>query len=205
MACGVLALQGDFAAHLKVLDRLGAAGAAVRTVADLAAVDALVIPGGESTTMLRLMRAEALFDATRDRIRAGMPVLGTCAGMVLLARDVRPAQPTLGLLDVVVQRNAYGRQPASAVVPLRVDGALPGPRTMDGVFIRAPRIVSVEDGVQPLAWRGEDPVLVRQGNVVASTFHPELTDDTRAHGLLLDAVGAPCATSGVAATDSSRP
>lgn len=185
MACGVLALQGDFAAHLNILDRLNVPARPVRTRADLRGVGALVIPGGESTTMLHLMRREGLLEPLRKRILEGTPTLGTCAGVVLLAREVRPSQPTLGVLNVFVQRNAYGRQPASAVVSLEADRELGSPQTMDGVFIRAPRIVSLGAGVRPLAWRGDDPVLVRQGAIVAATYHPELSDDTRAHELLI--------------------
>ena len=189
MRCGVLALQGDFAAHAAMLERLGAVAVEVRTVAGLDGVEALVLPGGESTTMLRLMDGEGLLDAVGERIDAGMPVLATCAGVVLLAREITPAQPSLARLDVAVRRNAYGRQVASTVVALRLDPALGEPGSMDGVFIRAPRIERLGPDVQALAWRGDDPVLVRQGRLLAATFHPELTDDLRVHRLFLAMAG----------------
>ncbi len=193
MLPGVLALQGDFEAHLRALERAGAPGIPVRTRRELERVDALVIPGGESTTMLRLLHRDGLFPVLADRAARGLPILGTCAGVVLLARRVRPEQESLGLLDVAVVRNAYGRQVASAVVPLRVSGSVGGPGTMEGVFIRAPRIVEVGPGVEILAWRGDDPVLVRSGRVVAATFHPELTGDLRVHRLFLALAERPAA------------
>lgn len=183
MPVGVLALQGDFEAHILSLRRLGIDAAPVRTVEELAAVDALVLPGGESTTMLKLGVEEGLLEPLRSTIAAGRPVLATCAGVVLLAADVEPRQRSLGLLDVAVLRNAYGRQIASAVVPLRVAPVLGEPPAMEGVFIRAPRITRTGAGVEALAWRDEDPVLVRQGAILAATFHPELTDDLRVHRL----------------------
>ncbi len=187
MRCGVLALQGDFEAHGRMLQALGQSWEPVRTARELEAVDALVVPGGESTTMLRLMEAEALGESLRARARGGLPILATCAGIILLARKVFPPQPALGLLDVTVRRNAYGRQVASAVVPLRVAPELGDPPTMEGVFIRAPRIEGLGEGVRALAWRDEDPVLVRQGRIVAATFHPELTADSRVHRMFLEA------------------
>ncbi len=193
MLPGVLALQGDFEAHLRALERAGAPGIPVRTRRELERVDALVIPGGESTTMLRLLHRDGLFPILADRAARGLPILGTCAGVVLLARRVRPEQESLGLLDVAVVRNAYGRQVASAVVPLRVSGSVGGPGTMEGVFIRAPRIVEVGSGVEILAWRDDDPVLVRSGRVVAATFHPELTGDLRVHHLFLALAERPAA------------
>ena len=189
MRFGVLALQGDFEAHARRLEALGRPAEPVRTPAELEAVDALVIPGGESTTMLRLMETDGLDRPLRQRILDGMPVLATCAGVILLARRVRPEQRSLGVLDVAVRRNAYGRQVFSAVVPLRLAQELGQPPTMEGVFIRAPRIEALGDGVKALAWRGEDPVLVQQGRIVAATFHPELSSDTRVHGIFLEAAG----------------
>ena len=186
MRCGVLALQGDFEAHAAALGRLGVETVPVRTVAEAAAVDAIVLPGGESTTMLRLMAAEGLDTELAGRLAAGMPALATCAGTILLARDVVPAQPSLGVLDVTVRRNAYGRQIASTVVPLRTAPALGG-EPLEGVFIRAPRIERLGPGVEPLAWRDDDPVLVRSGRIVAATFHPELGGDLRVHRLFLEA------------------
>ena len=189
MPVGVLALQGDFEAHARALERAGVPAVPVRTVPELETVDGLVIPGGESTTMLNLLHRDGLHGTLARRLAGGLPVLGTCAGIVLLAREVTPPQESLGLLDVAVVRNAYGRQVASAVVPLRLDPSLGDPPTMEGVFIRAPRIVRVAGDVEVLAWRGEDPVLVRSGNVIAATFHPELTDDLRVHRLFLERIG----------------
>lgn len=175
----VLALQGDFAAHAAALAGCGLAAMEVRSAALLRddPPAALVLPGGESTTMLRLMEGSRLAEAIVALIRTGVPVLATCAGVILLARAVRnPAQPSLGLLDVTVERNGYGRQLASVVVPVR---AVPGhgleADCLEAVFIRAPRIVEVGAGVEVLARRDGDPVLVRQGNILAATFHPELS------------------------------
>lgn len=194
MRVGVLALQGDFAAHGAVLDRLGIRSAPVRTAAELAAVDAVVLPGGESTTMLRLLAAGGMAERLRDRIAGGLPVLATCAGVILLARRVSPPQESLRLLDVEVVRNAYGRQIASAVVPVTVTAGLPGPRTLEGVFIRAPRIVAAGPNVEILARRDGDPVLVRQGNLLGATFHPELSADDRVHQLFAASLAAVRAT-----------
>jgi len=189
MPVGVLALQGDFEAHARALERAGGRAVGVRTPAELETVDALVIPGGESTTMLNLLHRDGLFGMLARRVREGLPLLGTCAGIVLLAREVVPHQESLGVLDLRVLRNAYGRQVASCVVPLRLAPALGEPPTMEGVFIRAPRIESVGPGVEVLGWRDGDPVLVRSGPVIAATCHPELTEDLRLHRLLLDAAG----------------
>jgi len=188
MPVGVLALQGDFEAHQETLARLGVQALPVRTAAELEKVDALVLPGGESTTMLKLAADWGLFEPLRRRLTAGMPVLATCAGVVFLAAQIDPPQPSLSVLDVSVLRNAYGRQIASAVVPLRVAPVLGEPATMEGVFIRAPRITRAGAGVEVLAWRDEDAVLVRQGPIVAATFHPELTDDLRVHRLFSQSI-----------------
>jgi 5'-phosphate synthase pdxT subunit len=189
MRIGVLALQGDFEAHAAALGRLGVEAVAVRTAAALDGVEGLVLPGGESTTMLRLMEVEGLDAAIATRVRSGTPVLATCAGVVLLAREVEPVQPSLGLLDVSVRRNAYGRQVASAVVPVRLAPAVGEPPEMEGVFIRAPRITRTGPGVEVLGWRDDDPVLVREGRILAATYHPELTPDLRVHRLLLGWAG----------------
>jgi 5'-phosphate synthase pdxT subunit len=183
---GVLALQGDWAAHIHFLAELGARGVALRRADELATVDALVLPGGESTAMLKLMESQGLAADIEQLVASGMPVLATCAGVILLARKVVPEQPCLGLLEVEVERNAYGRQLASAVVELRLAAALGEPPTMEGVFIRAPKIVACGERVEQLAWRGEDPVLVRQGQLLAATFHPELARDLRIHRLFLE-------------------
>ncbi len=174
---GVLALQGDYEAHRAALAARGVASVEVRTAADLDGVAGLVLPGGESTTMLKLMDGTGLGERLAAMIAGGVPALATCAGVILLAREVaHPPQRSLALLDVGVERNAYGRQIDSAVVPLEVadEGAL-GAATLEGVFIRAPRVVRVGAGVDVLARRGGDPVLLRQGKVLAATFHPELT------------------------------
>ncbi len=174
---GVLALQGDFEAHAKALEAHGVAAVEVRAEGDLDGVRGLVLPGGESTTMLKLMEGGALAGRLAELIRGGLPVLATCAGVILLAREVRhPAQRSLGLLDVVVDRNAYGRQIDSTVVELSVcDRAAVGSETLEGVFIRAPRVTEVGASVRVLARRGTDPVLLKQGRLLAATFHPELS------------------------------
>ena len=185
MRCGVLALQGDWAAHGEVLARLADEVVEVRSARDLESVDALVIPGGESTTMLRLMRPEGLAAQIGQRVASGMPVLGTCAGLILLARRIEPTQPSLGVLDVDVMRNAYGRQVHSSVAVVELHPDVGQPREMDGVFIRAPKITRVGDGVEVLGRCDGEPVIVRQGRIVASTFHPELARDDRLHRLAL--------------------
>ena len=200
---GVLALQGDVREHLSAVAACGAVRAVpVRRASELDAVDALVVPGGESTTMSRLLQTFELLHPLRARIAAGMPTYGSCAGMILLARDVldgRPDQQQLGGLDVVVRRNAFGRQVDSFEADLRVEGLAGGP--VRAVFIRAPWVESVAPGVQVLATvprltlAGADAgaaagrvVAVRQGAVIATAFHPELTGDTRIHGLFCDLV-----------------
>ena len=178
---GVLELQGDWQAHRSVLCEMGADVRPVRTASDLDAVDALVIPGGESSAILRLMEPENLASRLRDRITAGMAVLATCAGVILLAETVEPQQTSLGVLSVGLIRNAYGRQVHSAIDRIDLDPALGEPAHMEGVFIRAPRINRVDAGVEVLGWWREDAVLVRQGNIIGATFHPELTSDRRVH------------------------
>jgi 5'-phosphate synthase pdxT subunit len=177
---GVLALQGDFALHARALERAGAEVRVLRRVDELAGVEALVLPGGESTALLRLMVHEEWLDALRDFHGRGGALLGTCAGAILLAREVHPAQPSLGLLDASIARNAYGRQVDSFEGPLSGE-----PAGMTGVFIRAPRFLSLGPRVEVLATSGGEPVLVREGRVLAATFHPELTPDARVHGLLI--------------------
>lgn len=180
---GVLALQGDFGAHARVLRGLGADAPEVRRTSQLEGLDALVLPGGETTTLLNLMRDEAWFDALRKFHAEGGAILGTCAGAILLAREVRsPAQPSLGLLDAVVERNGYGRQVDSFEERLAAP-ALGG--AIDAVFIRAPRFLETGPEVEILARREDEPVIVRQGRIVALTFHPELTADPRLHRYFL--------------------
>jgi len=176
---GVLALQGDFDAHRRRLAQLGAEAFLVRDARELDGADALVIPGGESTAILELLGDGGL-DALR-RFAAERPVFGTCAGAILLARDLDNApQPTLGALDIRVRRNGYGRQLDSSIRRGTFQGT-----PMEMVFIRAPKIVAVGNGVEVLAKEGDDVVAVRQGHVVAATFHPELTDDVRMHAMFL--------------------
>jgi 5'-phosphate synthase pdxT subunit len=177
---GILALQGGFEAHAKVLDRLGVDAREVRTAAGLAGLDALIIPGGESTVMTLGIEREGLADPLRELARSGTPVLGTCAGMILLDRD------HLGLLDVRTERNAFGRQSRSFEADLDVAG-IPG-EALHAVFIRAPWVVDHAEDVEVLARIDGHPVAVRQGNLVAVAFHPELAGETRLHELLLSQI-----------------
>jgi 5'-phosphate synthase pdxT subunit len=186
---GVLALQGDFREHLAVVERLGHEGIEVRTEDELESIEALIIPGGESTTIGRLATIYGLIGPLQRQIEAGIPVLGTCAGMIFLATATTgPDQPQLGVLDAVVERNAFGRQQDSFEAEIDVEG-LDAP--LEAVFIRAPWIEKVGGSVDVLATvadpvSGRDrPVVVRQGNIVATSFHPELTADDRIHRLFL--------------------
>jgi 5'-phosphate synthase pdxT subunit len=177
LCVGVLALQGDYEAHGRMLAALGHEVRAVKTVEHLAGVQALVLPGGESTTMLKFLHGEGLMQPLRDAIASGMPVLGTCAGAILLANDVRnPAQDSLAVLDIAIERNGYGRQLESFVT--RLSGP-PGLDDLEAVFIRAPVIREVGEGVEVVVRHEGQPVLVRQGNVWAASFHPEMTSDAR--------------------------
>jgi len=185
---GVLALQGDFEAHGRALERLGAAPVFVRTPADLDGVAGLVIPGGESTTMLKLLRDENLLAPLAD-FGGRRGIFGTCAGAILLAAEVsHPGQESLGLMDIGVERNAYGRQIDSRVAHLTPEAAFAArthPGEMEAVFIRAPVIKRVGPQARVLARYQGDPVLVEQGRHLAATFHPELTPDSRVHELFL--------------------
>ena len=190
MKVGALALQGDFREHLEVVERLGHEGVEVRTAAELDTVEALIIPGGESTAIGRLARIYGLIDPIRRHGADGMPMFGTCAGLIFLASGTTGEdQPQLGLLDVIVERNAFGRQVDSFEADLRVVG-LDAP--MRAVFIRAPWIEKVGGSVDVLAsvedpgGGVEHPVVVRQGNVLAASFHPELTNDDRLHTMLIE-------------------
>ena len=183
MNIGIIAIQGDYEAHAAALDRLGAAHRFVRTPRDLASVEAVILPGGESTTHLKVMKEEGLFQALKDFAARGGAFFGTCAGAILLAREVHnPPQESLGLLDIAVLRNGYGRQLASDVhmgrTKLRDE-------PLEMVFIRAPIIESIGKGVEVLAEDAGHPVLVRSGRVMASTFHPELTGDALVHEYFL--------------------
>jgi 5'-phosphate synthase pdxT subunit len=177
---GVLALQGDFEAHAKILQRLGAVAREVRTPAQLDGLDALIIPGGESTVMTLGIEREGLGDPLRELARSGTPVLGTCAGMIMLDRA------HLGVLDIEARRNAFGRQLHSFEADLDVTGVTGGP--VHAVFIRAPWVADTGPQVEVLAAVDGHPVAVRQGNVIAVSFHPELTGEARLHELLLAAV-----------------
>ena len=179
---GVLALQGDFREHEGVLADLDAAPVEVRTPADLADVDALVIPGGESTTIGKLARAYGLVEPIRARAATGMPVFGTCAGMIVLAEHVIDGEPLLSLMDVTVRRNAYGRQVDSFEADITVDGI---EHPVRGVFIRAPWIEEVGAGVDVLAEHEGRPVVLRQGRLLAASFHPELVGETALHEAFL--------------------
>lgn len=184
---GVLAIQGDYAAHAEALAEAGAEPVEVRKPSQLVGLDGLVLPGGESTTMLKFLGKHHFFEALQEFCRT-KPVFGTCAGAILLAREVlSPAQRSLGVLDAAVERNAYGRQIDSAIVT--EETSLPG-GPLEMVFIRAPRIVSTGANVEVLAQREGFPVLVRQGRVMAATFHPELSRDRRVHRLFVEAVAA---------------
>ena len=178
---GVLALQGDFAAHAAAFRAAGIPAREVRRVSQLDGLSGLMIPGGESTTLLNLMRDEPWFEAVRDFHAGGGVVAGTCAGAILLSRDVRPRQPSLGLLDAVIERNAFGRQVDSFEAKVEAEPPI-GP--LDAVFIRAPRFRALFPDVEVLGRYEGEPVLVRQGRVVAATFHPELTGSRSLHAYL---------------------
>ena len=185
---GVLALQGAFVAHQRALEDAGAITRQVRQPADLAGIDALVIPGGESTTMSKLLSTSGLFDDIKALLSDGLPVLGTCAGMILLASEVldgRADQLSFGAIDISVQRNGYGRQVDSFETDLDVVGF---DHPFHAVFIRAPKVVSIGANVEVLAEYDGVPVVVRQGQVMVASFHPELTHDARLHARFLQEV-----------------
>jgi 5'-phosphate synthase pdxT subunit len=182
---GILALQGAYEAHAKTVRALGATPKLVRLPADLEGVDGLIMPGGESTTMLKFLERHNFFDTLKTFVQT-TPTFGTCAGAILLAKDVEnPAQKSLAAIDITVERNAYGRQIDSTILTAstKLEG---GPLEM--VFIRAPRITRTGPDVEILASRDEYPVLVRQGHLLAATFHPELSSDNRVHQLFLNLV-----------------
>jgi pyridoxal 5'-phosphate synthase pdxT subunit len=190
---GVLAVQGDVREHLYAVEQAGARGTIVRRPRELAEADALIIPGGESTTMDKLVRAFDLYDPLRDRLAAGMPAYGSCAGMIMLAdriADARPDQQTLGGLDITVRRNAFGRQVDSFEEDIHLTGL---EETVRAVFIRAPWVEEAGEAVEVLARVEEGPaagriVAVRQGSVLATSFHPEVSGDHRVHRLFVDIV-----------------
>jgi 5'-phosphate synthase pdxT subunit len=182
---GVLALQGAFEAHQHVLRDLGVESVQVRTLSDLESVDALVMPGGESTTMSHLLQTSGLFNSIDARLKQGMPVFGTCAGMILLAKGVldgRSDQRSFGAIDIDVKRNAYGRQIDSFETDISIDGMV---EDFHAVFIRAPQIARLGDDVTVLARHNQDVVLARQGSVMVASFHPELTSDSRIHSMFI--------------------
>jgi 5'-phosphate synthase pdxT subunit len=185
---GVLAMQGAFREHELVLAQAGTTAVAVRTSAQLEGLDAIVLPGGESTTMRKLLERSDLGARLRERLAGGLPALGTCAGLILLGNaEPDGAPPTFGLLDVDVERNAWGRQPAS----FEDEVVLAGGERVHGVFIRAPRITRVGAGVEvvgrlPAGTHDGEPVVVRQGNFMGCTFHPELVGETRLHELFIE-------------------
>jgi len=186
---GVLALQGDFEAHASAYRTLGVEVVEVRRVAGLQRIEGLVLPGGESSTLLKLMEDEPWFEALAEFHDAGNALFATCAGAILIARDVvGPTQRSVGLLGVTIQRNGYGRQIDSFEADLAVRGEEEAVRA---VFIRAPRILAVDKHVEVLARLEDEPVLVRQANVIAATFHPELTDDRRLHSRFLELAANP--------------
>jgi 5'-phosphate synthase pdxT subunit len=191
----VVAMQGDFEKHITMLAGLGADAYAARTPADVARADAVVLPGGESTAIGKLLARYGVDAAIREAAARGKPVYGTCAGLILLAREIaegtgeRGGQPTLGLLDVVVARNAFGRQLDSFETALDVPAL--GPDALQAVFIRAPSVAQAGADVEILASYEGKAVFVRQGRILGSAFHPELADDDRAHRLFLSLIGTP--------------
>lgn len=194
---GVLALQGDYAAHIRALAEAGASAVPVRDGGQLESVDAMVIPGGESTVMGSLLERFGFLDLFRHRIEDGMPVFGTCAGLILLARGIEGRkQPTLGVLDITVRRNAYGTQIDS--FRTRLDASALGGGPFEGVFIRAPRIIGTGSGVEVLISHSGEPVMVRQGNIVGATFHPELVPGQIIHRWFVGMAGR-----GIGARDSA--
>ena len=185
MKAGVLALQGDFREHARVLAAVGVTPVEVRTVQELAEVDCLVIPGGESTAIGKLARADGLVEPVRERAAAGMPVLGTCAGMIVVAERVEGGEPLFALMDITVRRNAYGRQVDSFEADLDVQGI---EHPVRGVFIRAPWVEEVGTEVRVLAEHEGHPVVLEQGNLLVASFHPELVGETGLHRYLLGKV-----------------
>jgi 5'-phosphate synthase pdxT subunit len=184
---GVLALQGDVPEHMRAVEQAGGEAVPVRTCAQLEGVEALIIPGGESTTVGKLLERYSLMEPIRERARTGMPILGTCTGLILMAREIEDSdQPRLGLMDVTVRRNAYGRQLDS----FETDVAAPslGSEPLRAVFIRAPIVTRTGPEVRTLAEADGRPILVRQGGLIGAAFHPEMAGEDRVHRLLLEQV-----------------
>ena len=185
---GVLGLQGDVREHIRMLQLLGVESLIVKLPEDLSLVDGLIIPGGESTTMIRIMKEIEMYEPLKEKIEEGFPVFGTCAGMILLSKKVEGSdQLTLKVLDIEVERNAYGRQIESFEVDIKVPQF--GDKPVRAVFIRAPKIVKAGNEVEALAEYEGTPVFVRENNVMATSFHPELTDDARVHEYFIKIVG----------------
>jgi 5'-phosphate synthase pdxT subunit len=186
MVIGVSGIQGDFREHKWMIEKLGIGTYVVRTPEDLEKVDGLIIPGGESTTMIRIMKRIGLFDALKEKILNGFPVYGTCAGLIVLAKEIENyPQESLGVIDIKVRRNAYGRQVDSFEEYVEIKGF---DRPFKAIFIRAPRVEAWREGVETLAFLDNHPIMLRQSNVLVTSFHPELTDDTRLHEYFVEMV-----------------
>jgi 5'-phosphate synthase pdxT subunit len=186
MVIGVSGIQGDFREHKWMIEKLGIGTYVVRTPEDLEKVDGLIIPGGESTTMIRIMKRIGLFDALKEKILNGFPVYGTCAGLIVLAKEIENyPQESLGVIDIKVRRNAYGRQVDSFEEYVEIKGF---DRPFKAIFIRAPRVEAWGEGVETLAFLDNHPIMLRQSNVLVTSFHPELTDDTRIHEYFVEMV-----------------
>lgn len=197
MTIGILAVQGDYEAHAAMLERLGAAWVLVRVPGDLEGCAGLILPGGESTTQLQFLREEGLYERIRKFAEEGGAIFGTCAGAILLAKEVKnPSQGSLGLLDATVLRNGYGRQIWSAVVSGKCAWKT---EPLEMVFIRGPVFERIGAGIEVLAEYDGKPVLVRQGRILAASFHPELTADTSVHERFLQLAGTPAASEAIAA------
>ncbi|MEJ5256964.1 MAG: pyridoxal 5'-phosphate synthase glutaminase subunit PdxT [Fervidobacterium sp.] len=186
MVIGVSGIQGDFREHKWAIEKLGVETYVVRTPEDLEKVDGLIIPGGESTTMIRIMKRIGLFDALKEKILKGFPVYGTCAGLIVLAKEIENyPQESLGVINIKVRRNAYGRQVDSFDEMVEIKGF---DRPFKAIFIRAPRVEEWGNEVETLAFLDKHPIMLRQKNVLVTSFHPELTDDTRVHEYFLSMV-----------------
>jgi pyridoxal 5'-phosphate synthase pdxT subunit len=178
---GILALQGDYARHADQLHRCGVSWRLVKQPQQLAGIKGLIIPGGESSSLLKLMTPFHWQDALKDFVTQGGVILATCAGMILLAKEVVPSQESLGLIDITVQRNAYGRQLESFIAQGEITDPVLGDGALEMVFIRAPKVMQVHQGVRVLASYNKEPMLVQQGNVIVASFHPELSQDATVH------------------------
>jgi 5'-phosphate synthase pdxT subunit len=183
---GVLGIQGDIQEHLRIVENLGHRAIWIKNPEQLDSIQALIMPGGESTTMIRLMKVFSLWDRVKNKVHSGMPVFATCAGMVILSESIEnyPHQETMGLLPVRIERNGYGRQVDSFETEIEIP-YIENDRQLLAVFIRAPRIIGTHGSVDILATYKNDPVLVEYKNILAASFHPELTDDTRIHEYFL--------------------